>query len=294
MSCMMKIWRFVLHQKGVVSVFYPLLAGVNLFRCSVLCLLVSVLFFGGCGPTLSSPEQISKFNKAGPIQASVDFDQLASGKPGPYRVIPGDVLEFQMRVELRIVSSELADWLRPTYGYNEVEPYLVRVSDAGTITLPIIGEIKVIGKTLAKIEVSVKNAYYPKYVVNSPMLFCRVEEYQGKHERVFTVMGLVNKPNAYDYPPDVQYNLMEALAFAGGLDMVADPRFVKVYRQDSEGEVLQATFGIDEKALKDAYQVAIKPGDVIYIDHTFNTRINKFLSDVFHITIGATSSSTLD
>ena len=119
------------------------------------------------------------------------------------------------------------------------------------------------------------------------MLVCQVEEYQGEHERVFTVMGLVNKPDAYAYPPDVQYNLMEALAFAGGLDMVADPRHVKVFRQDAEGQVLQATFGIGEKALKDAYEVAIKPGDVIYVDHTLRTRINKFLHDVFHITFGA-------
>lgn len=247
----------------------------------------SLLFLAGCGARLSSPEQVTRFKKAGPIQAVIDFDQLAKGKPGPYRVIPGDILEFQMHVALRIVSSELAEWLRPSYGYREIEPYLVRVSDAGAITLPIIGDIQVAGKTLAEIEEAVKKAYYPEYVVNPPMLVCQVKKYQAEHERVFTVMGLVNKPDAYSYPPDVQYNLMEALAFAGGLDMVADPRYVKVFRQDAEGEVLQATFGIGEKALKDAYEVAIKPGDVIYVDHTMRTRINKFLADVFHITVGA-------
>jgi protein involved in polysaccharide export with SLBB domain len=246
-----------------------------------------LLFLGGCGPSLSSPEEVIKFKKAGPIQAVIDFDQLAEGKAGPYRVIPGDVLEFQMHVSLRIVSSELPDWLRPSYGYKEIEPYLVRVSDAGTITLPIIGDIQVAGKTLAEIEQAVKNAYYPKYVVNPPMLVCQVEKYQGEHERVFTVMGLVNKPDAYPYPPDVQYNLMEALAFAGGLDMIADPQYVKVFRQDADGQVLQVTFGISGKALKKAYVIAIKPGDVIYVDHTLSTRMNKFLADVFHITVGA-------
>lgn len=100
-----------------------------------------LLFLVGCGPSLSSPEQVARFKKAGPIQAAIDFDQLVKGKPGPYRVIPGDILEFQMHVSLRILSSELPDWLRPSYGYKEIEPYLVRVSDAGTITLPIIGDI---------------------------------------------------------------------------------------------------------------------------------------------------------
>jgi protein involved in polysaccharide export with SLBB domain len=269
LRCPAKIWRFAQHRKAI-------------FASGLL-----FLFLAGCDSSLSSPEDVTKFEKAGPIQAAMNFDSLAKGKPGPYQVIPGDVLEFQMHVSLRIVSSELPDWLRPSYGYKEIEPYLVRVSDAGTITLPIIGDIQVAGKTLAEIEALVKNAYYPKYVVNPPMLFCQVKEYQGKHERIFTVMGLVNKPDTYDYPPDVQYNLIEALAFAGGLDMVADPRYVKVFRQDANGQVLQTTFDIGDKALKNAYAIAIKPGDLIYVDHTLRTRMNKFLSDVFHITIGA-------
>ena len=147
--------------------------------------------------------------------------------------------------------------------------------------------MKVDGKSLAEIEEAVKSAYYPKYVVNPPMLVCQVSEYRAEHERVFTVMGLVNRPSAYEYPPDVQYNLMEALAFAGGLDMVADPKYVKILRQNIDGEVLLATFGVEGKALASAYRVSIKPGDVIYVDHTLGTRINKFLSDVFHISVGA-------
>jgi protein involved in polysaccharide export with SLBB domain len=269
LRCPAKIWRFT-QVKNVI------------FAHGLL-----FIFLAGCSTSLSSPEDVTKFEKAGPIQTVMDFDQSAKGKPGPYRVIPGDVLEFQMHVSLRIVSSELPDWLRPSYGYKEIEPYIVRVSDAGTVTLPIIGDIQIAGKTLAEIEQTVKNAYYPKYVVNPPMLVCQVKNYQGEHERIFTVMGLVNKPDAYPYPQGVQYNLMEALAFAGGLDMVADPQYVKVFRQDTDGKVLQVTFRIGGKALKEAYAIAIKPGDVIYVDHTISTRINKFLADVFHITVGA-------
>jgi protein involved in polysaccharide export with SLBB domain len=269
LRCTAKIWRFARHRKVIIASSF-------LF-----------LFLGGCGPSLSSPEDVIKFEKAGSIQTVTDFYQSIKGKPGPYRVIPGDVLEFQMHVSLRVVSSELPDWLRPSYGYKEIEPYIVRVSDAGTVTLPIIGDIQVADQTLAEIEKTVKKAYYPKYVVNPPMLVCQIKNYQGEHERIFTVMGLVNKPDAYPYPPDVQYNLMEALAFAGGLDMVADPQYVKVFRQDADGKVIQITFGIGNKALKEAYAIAIKPGDVIYVDHTLSTRINKFLADVFHITVGA-------
>ncbi len=91
------------------------------------------------------------------------------------------------------------------------------------------------------------------------------------------------------YPADVEYNLTEALAFAGGLDMVADPQYVRVFRQDADGEILNATFKIGAEAFADAYDVTIKPGDVISVDHTLNTRINRFLSDVFHVTIGGSA-----
>lgn len=255
---------------------------------ALICLLLCYFFLLGCDPEASSPERIAKFKKAGLLPSEIKFeDKVAAGKPGPYRVVPGDVLEFQMHVNLRIVSSEISDWLRPGYGHREFEPYMSRVSDEGTITLPIVGDIPVEGKTLAEIEALVKKAYYPEYVVNPPMIVCKVEEYQGEHENVFTVTGLANKPDAYEYPPDVQYNLMEALAFAGGLNMIADPHTVRIFRQQENGEVVEAAFKVDEKNMSYAYNVEIKPGDVIHVPHTLMTRLNLFLSDVFDITVGA-------
>lgn len=246
------------------------------------------LWPSGCGPRLSSPEQVSEFLKAGPIKSELDFNSVTGVKSqvGPYRVISGDILEFQMPAVLRVISSDLPEWLRPSYGHKDVEPYLVRVNQAGAITLPIIGGINVGGRTLAQIEASVIEAYYPKYVVNRPMVVCEVSKYRRENERVFAVIGLVNKSGVYPYPPDVQYNLMESLAFAGGFDMVADPRYLKIYRQDATGKVVSATLKIDDKSLADAYSLMIKPGDLIYVDHTLHTRVNKLLSDVFHISVG--------
>lgn len=241
----------------------------------------------GCGPKLSNPEQVKIFEEAGPIETGTAVVGLGgSHQTGPYRVISGDILQFQMPAVLRVISDEFSEWLKPVYGRKDYEPYLVRVSDAGTITLPIVGELSVGGMTLSEIEAIVIDAYYPKYVVNRPMVVCEVEKYQRENERVFTVMGLVRSPNAFPYPPDVQYNLMESLAYAGGLDMTADPRYVKVYRQDSNGEVVSATFSVDSKSFSKAYAVPIKPGDVIYVDHTLRTRINQFIADVFSFRVG--------
>ncbi|MCK4752102.1 MAG: polysaccharide biosynthesis/export family protein [Planctomycetes bacterium] len=270
----METWRFVQYAKVVC------LSAIIAF-----CLMVPA----GCGPKISSPQQVRDFERAGPVTSPADIDGLTKQKThlGPYRVVPGDILEFQLPVALRVISSDLTEWLRPAYGHKDVEAYLARVNEQGHITLPIVEKLFVSGKTLAEIESLVIDAYYPKYVVNSPMVVCQIDKYRTENERVFTVMGLVGHPDAFPYPPDVQYSLMEALAFAGGLDMVADPRYLKIYRQNEEGEILSATFGVDKKSLADASRVIIKPGDIIYVDHTLRTRTNQFFADVFQFRVGA-------
>ena len=465
----------------------------------------------GCHPALSSDEQVQRFEKAGPITPEVDVDCLLRAKThtGYYKVVPGDVLEFQMPAVLRVISSDLSRWFMPVSGHYDVEPYLFRVSDAGTITLPIVGEISVAGKKLTEIEAFVVNAYYPKYVANRPSVVCKVNEYQtenvtivggvarpglyrlrkdemslvaalmkaggiiedgaslimiqhagrtGEDElpettgspgltalgpsaevekkevnlvfqqndfpgtkgrltvsrgnktlhsaevdiasekeraafvenlaklhqdagssdieqaleqlektieqsskvrphdshinadeqkelnnvivksepnttdaepakafrvgrtdfepivlpvkglnipfadialydgdiieveklnpEVFTVLGPVENPGTFDYPPDVQYNLMQALAFAGGPDLVLDPRYVTIYRQDANGEIVYATFGLSRKFLAKASNIEIKRGDVISVEMTAATRVRLILKEMFYIRIG--------
>ena len=258
--------------------------------CTAIFLLFSIT---GCGPKISSPDVVKQFESAGPIKSDVEIAAAYNvtglkSHTGPYRVIPGDILEFQMPAILRVISSDLPQWLRPAYGRSpNFEPFLARVGPAGTITLPIVGELSVAGKTLAQIEASVIDAYHPKYVVNPPMVVCEVNKYQMESQRVFAVMGLVKASGVYPYPADVQYTVMEALAFAGGLDMVADPRYLKIYRKDAGGDLVSATFSIDKNSMKETYGTVVKPGDLIYVDHTLRTRINKFVTDVFHITVGA-------
>lgn len=274
------------------------LGGEQLSKLSVYVRFCSIVFYfalvvcsawvTGCGTSVSTQDQVREFEKAGPLASETNLATAVGlkGHVGPYRVIAGDILEFHMPAVLRVISSELSQWLGPKAA-QEVQPYLVRVSVSGTITMPIVGELHIAGKTLGEIEVCVIDAYYPKYVVSPPMVVCEVKRYQRENERVFTVMGLVNHPDAFPYPADVQYNLMEALAFAGGLDMVANPRYVKVFRQDTTGRIVSATFAVDQKSMADAYRVTVKPGDVIYVDHTLSTRFNKFFADVFHVTVGA-------
>jgi protein involved in polysaccharide export with SLBB domain len=56
-----------------------------------------------------------------------------------------------------------------------------------------------------------------------------VIEVEQINPQVFTVIGLVRRAGAFPYPPKARYTLLDALGFAGGVDEIIDPRFVRVY-----------------------------------------------------------------
>jgi protein involved in polysaccharide export with SLBB domain len=104
---------------------------------------------------------------------------------------------------------------------------------------------------------------------------------------LFTVIELVNSPGNFPYPPDVQYTLMQAIGFAGGLNPVAEPRYVTIYRLKRDGTCISATFPIKGKSkLADASNTLIKPGDIIAVEHTPRTRTALFFDRTFRISIG--------
>jgi hypothetical protein len=104
---------------------------------------------------------------------------------------------------------------------------------------------------------------------------------------LFTVMGLVNDPGNFPHPPDVRYTLMQAIGFAGGLNLIAEPRYATIYRLKRDGTCISATFPIKGKSkTSDASNTLIKPGDIVAVEHTPRTRTAMFLDRAFRINIG--------
>lgn len=426
----------------------------------VLVVPILVLFFNGCkSNNLSTLDQLAEFQLAGPIQPEIDLDKLNTPIiTGTYRTVIGDVLELRMASALNVVTAELPD-------AREVSiPTLCRVYNDGAIIVPVIGQVPAAGRTLAEIETSIANAYYPEYSSQKPAVIVRVSEYKTikisisgaveepgvyklrsdekslvsllmkaggiiedgaalihikQHQnlpspektidssgnksstqapdangaslslgrdpvtnknilrvrkngllvfsgildstsesvrqalvgristqhpdiptdyiafrlrklfevtnpdsggsepgasgnvtltlpikglnipfadvalqdgfsvvveplnpQVFTVVGLVKLSGVFPYAPNVRYNLMQALAFAGGVDEIADPRFVKVYRQKANGDLIAATFKLNGTSPVGAPAVMIKPGDVVAVEQTDRTHWNLLLAEI--------------
>ncbi|MCH8194099.1 MAG: polysaccharide biosynthesis/export family protein [Planctomycetes bacterium] len=107
----------------------------------------------------------------------------------------------------------------------------------------------------------------------------------------FTVIGLVKNQGNFEYPRDQQYTLSEALAFAGGLDAAANPRYAVIYRLDSQGQIQHVTYNINKSKndthLASPMTVRIKPGDIVAVEHTRRTRTKLILDRLFRVNLGA-------
>jgi protein involved in polysaccharide export with SLBB domain len=241
-----------------------------------------VLCLNGCGgPSVSSQEQIRKFDRIGAIRHLQDSEEQARSKyDSVYRVTSGDVLELTMPVILQEVSWE---W---TKNRIKDEPYYCRVSEDGTIALPVVGIVPVSGMTRSEVEEAIVRAHYPKYIVRPPAIVCNISEHRD--ERTFAVMGLVREPDSFEYPPNAHFTLTDALAMAGGTNVTANPQYATIYRQDANGEVVSATFKIDSAHMAEASKVLIEPGDIISVDRSFSTELNMALDKLLHFGVGAT------
>jgi protein involved in polysaccharide export with SLBB domain len=104
---------------------------------------------------------------------------------------------------------------------------------------------------------------------------------------LFTVLGLVGKAGNYEYPPEANYNLIQAIGFAGDLDIQLDPRYVTVYRLKKDGTVARAVFKLKQgNGLTEDLAVPILPGDVVAVEHTPRTQRKEFFNRVFRLNIG--------
>lgn len=137
----------------------------------------------------------------------------------------------------------------------------VRISKEGTITFPLVGILRIGGKTPQEAARVVRDALAKGYLVN-PQVTVNVLSYTKYR---VTVLGQVQKPGTYDFPDREKLSLLEAIGLAGGYTRGANPSKVIVKRIVNGKE---SVYQLNAKNM--ASQGATKgfevlPGDVITV-----------------------------
>jgi polysaccharide export outer membrane protein len=139
---------------------------------------------------------------------------------------------------------------------------VIRVSGDGTAIFPLIGAVTVVGKTVTSATEEIKSRYRDGYLVY-PQVSLTVRTYAQK---LFTVLGQVQKPGSYDMKGSDEITLLQAIGMAGGYTKIANPGRVTVKRLEEGGR--ERLIKLDAKRMAkggDSSSFYIKPGDVITV-----------------------------
>ncbi|WP_345196678.1 polysaccharide biosynthesis/export family protein [Kistimonas scapharcae] len=126
-----------------------------------------------------------------------------------------------------------------------------RLSDAGTISYPFLGEIRVKGMTVGQLQNFLTQKLKGDYFVD-PKVSASITEY-----RKFFVSGEVKDPGGFSFEPGL--TLEKAVALAGGFTQRASRKDIIVNREE-KGKLTERTMKLDESVL---------PGDIINVKESF-------------------------
>lgn len=139
----------------------------------------------------------------------------------------------------------------------------VRISQEGTINLPLINQVDLRNKTLRQAEQLIRDRYDRDFLVN-PQITLVVVEYA---KRTVNVLGNVGIPGAIPFPQEGKLNLIDAITRAGGFNRLADRKRVKLTRTTADGKT--ETFEINADQLMNkgasAEKWVLQVGDTVYV-----------------------------
>ncbi|NQV22249.1 MAG: polysaccharide export protein [Rhodospirillales bacterium] len=134
------------------------------------------------------------------------------------------------------------------FGHEDLSGEL-EVGASGTISMPLIGEIKVDGRTPRDIEGTIIDKLKPDYLKN-PKIAVEVLDY-----RPFYIIGEVKSPGSYPYVSGMR--VVNAIALAGGYTYRARENRLLITRGET-GQKADADHG-----------TVVMPGDVVEVPERF-------------------------
>jgi polysaccharide export outer membrane protein len=173
----------------------------------------------------------------------------AQGRDPAYRVGPRDLLDVKVFEDDKINGQR-------------------RVSEDGTISLPLLNDVAVAGKTTAEIALVLKTLLEEKYMQRASV-DVQVIEFRS---RPIVVMGAVKQPGNLGFSG--RWTLLEALTAAGGL---ADShgKVIHILRRADNGLSDQVSIDVDELLLRanPKVNVPIYANDLINVPGTVEVTV---------------------
>ena len=186
-----------------------------------------------------------------------DLQSLFRSQQSIYRLSPGDVLSIQLWAYPEITP--------PIQDATNIKAVGYPIDPNGRVHLPLVGSVKVSGKTLAEVNTFLRSQF-SKYLKH-PDVVVRVLSYEGRR---YFVNGQVLKSGQYTLN-DQPISLYTALGQAGGIDTkTGDTTNIQLIRNGS-------TYNLNtiqlEKNGQSLHNLLIQPNDTIFVNTKQKSKI---------------------
>lgn len=160
-------------------------------------------------------------------------EKPSAGALSSYRLGAGDVVTIRV------------------FGEEDLSKEKIKLTDAGTVPYPVLGEIRVLGMTVGDLERMIANGLRGRYLVN-PRVSVQIDEY-----RPFYINGMVDKPGGYPFQPGL--TIRKAASLAGGFKERASLSKIFIIRERDPAQRPQ----------KVDLDTQVYPGDIITVEESF-------------------------
>lgn len=207
-----------------------------------------VLLFAALACVLAAPYLLAQADNQAPVAVpAIPVAQPVHADYDNYNLNPGDSLTVLVYQEEDMTTQ-------------------ARVTKDGTITVPLIGEIKIAGMTCKEAADRIRDALIKGQFLVSPRVTVVLS---AASQRSFIILGQVARPGTYTFSSQETINLVQAISMAGGFTRIAEPKNVTLVRR--EGGAQQKYKLNAKKMIEDsnATPFEIRNMDVITVGETF-------------------------
>lgn len=190
-------------------------------------------------------------------------------------IIPYDVNEYRLQVSdvvdvtMKTTSTELNEilkvenesHLRNVGGLNSGDAFFLNgysIDDRGVVNLPLIGEIKLVGKSVNEAKAAITEKL--KQFIKEDNFYVRVRLGGIR----YSALGEFNRPGKFTILEN-RVTIFDAIANAGDMTIVAKRSKVVLIRQYPEGSRRHIVNLLDSKILESEFYF-IRPNDILYAE----------------------------
>lgn len=222
--------------------------------------LLLVLALTSCGTS----KRLKYFQDLPQVSTGTEFPSIAFEE---VKIRPDDILNVQVNTVDLEASRAINEGNIPASGSgvalmnaNNVANRLVTgylVDHEGFLEIPILGKVKVEGKTLTEAKEAIRKQteeYFRDATVNIRFSNFRV-----------SIIGDVARPGTY-VVPNQEVSIIDAISFSGDLSTYGRRQNIMLIRKDSKGNSVAVKMDITKKEIFNSPYFYLKQNDIVYVE----------------------------